>query len=106
MYIVTAQAGEAPKGMKLEFERSGKLKATHVAASPKGTTIVIEGLFKKLPVRRRELEKNIKREYVKVLAVLQAYACVSAAVKFTVSNQTNKGSVDTHCTSKTSLTDV
>ena len=91
MYIVTAQAREAPKGMKLEFERSGKLKATHVAASPKGTTIIVEGLFKNLPVRRRELEKNIKREYVKVLAVLQAYACISAGVKFTVSNQTNKG---------------
>lgn len=46
----------------------------------------MEGLFKKLPVRRRELEKNIKREYGKVLNLLHAYACVSTRVRFSVKN--------------------
>lgn len=91
LYIVTAQKDEAPKGTKLEFEPSGSLKGTHVAASPKGTTVVVESLFRNLPVRRRELEKNIKREYVKVLAALQAYACISTGVRLTVSNQVNRG---------------
>lgn len=44
-----------------------------------------------LPVRRRELEKNIKREYGKVLGVLQAYACISTNIKFSVSNVLAKG---------------
>ena len=44
-----------------------------------------------LPVRRRELEKNVKREYGKVLGVLQAYACISTHVKFSVSNIMAKG---------------
>jgi DNA mismatch repair protein PMS2 len=46
----------------------------------------VESLFKKLPVRRRELEKNIKREYGKVLNLLHAYACISTGVRFTVKN--------------------
>ncbi|KAL8762195.1 MAG: hypothetical protein Q9184_001753 [Pyrenodesmia sp. 2 TL-2023] len=90
-YIVTAQADEAPKGTRLEFETSGKLKGTSVAASQKGTTVTVEGLFANLPVRRRELEKNIKREYGKVLGLLQAYACISTSVKFSVSNIMAKG---------------
>ena len=48
------------------------------------------GLFKKLPVRRRELEKNIKREYGKVLNLLHAYACIMTGVRFTVKNSTGK----------------
>ena len=91
LYLITAQATEAPKGCKLEFERVGKLKAATVTASPKGTTVVVENLFHTLPVRRKEFEKNFKREYVKVLGVLQAYACISTGTKVTVSNQNSKG---------------
>lgn len=62
-----------------------------VIASQKGTTVTVENLFLNLPVRRRELEKNIKREYGKVLAVLQAYACISTEAKLSVSNVMAKG---------------
>ncbi|KAI9718552.1 MAG: hypothetical protein M1812_004003 [Candelaria pacifica] len=89
--IVTAREGDAPKGTRLDFETSGKLKGTNVVASQKGTTVVVQNLFYNLPVRKRELEKNIKREYGKMLGVLQAYACVSAGLKFSVSNQMAKG---------------
>lgn len=90
-YLITSRAEEAPKGMRLDFETSGKLKGTKVVHSQKGTTVVVENLFRNLPVRRRELEKNIKREYGKVLALLQAYACISTGVKFVVSSHMQKG---------------
>ncbi len=90
-HIVTARVEDAPRGTKLDFETSGKLKATQVVASQKGTTVTVESLFVNLPVRRRELEKNIKREYGKVLAVLQAYACISTEAKLSVSNVMAKG---------------
>ena len=90
-HIITARATDAPKGTKLEFEISGKLKGTSVVASQKGTTVVAENLFYNLPVRRKELEKTIKREYGKVLGLLHAYACISTGVKFSVSNQMPKG---------------
>lgn len=89
-HIATAQADQAPKANRLDFEVSGKLKKTEIVAGQKGTTASVEGLFKKLPVRRRELEKNIKREYGKVLNLLHAYACVSTGVRFSVRNTVGK----------------
>lgn len=90
-HIVTARANDGPKGTKLDFEQSGKLKGTSVVAAKQGTTVVVETLFYNLPVRRKELEKNIKREYNKVLALLNAYACISVGVKFSVTNLMPKG---------------
>lgn len=90
-YIVTARPDEAPKGKRLDFEVSGKLKATSIAACQKGTTNAVEDLFYNLPVRRRELEKNVKREYKKVLDILQAYACISTGVRISVTHQPTKG---------------
>lgn len=62
-----------------------------MVASQRGTTVVVENLFMNLPVRRRELEKNIKREYGKVVGLLQAYACISTNTKIVVSNMMAKG---------------
>ncbi|KAK4697368.1 DNA mismatch repair protein PMS2, partial [Lecanoromycetidae sp. Uapishka_2] len=90
-HIITAQAHEAPKGTRLDFETSGRMKATQVVASQKGTTVAVEDLFMNLPVRRRELERNIKREYGKVLGVLQAYACICTQARLVVSNVMAKG---------------
>ncbi len=84
--VVTAQAEEVPKGCRLEFEASGALRGTSTVAAQKGTIASVECLFEKLPVRRKELSKNIKREYGKVLGLLHAYACVGVNVKFTVKN--------------------
>ncbi|KAF2467294.1 DNA mismatch repair protein MutL [Lindgomyces ingoldianus] len=90
-HVITARASDGPKGTRLDFDMSGKLKGTSVIAAKQGTTVVVESLFYNLPVRRKELEKTIKREYNKVLALLNAYACISAGVRFSVSNQMPKG---------------
>ena len=91
LHIITARLEDGAKGNKLAFDSLGKLRDKSIVASQKGTTVVVEHLFKNLPVRRRELEKNIKREYGKVLGVLNAYACISIGVKFVVSNVPSKG---------------
>ncbi|KAK8051345.1 DNA mismatch repair protein MutL [Apiospora rasikravindrae] len=89
--VTTCSAADAPKGSRLEFETSGKLKDTSVVAAQKGTTVTVQSLFNNLPVRRRELERNIKREWNRVIGVLNQYACILKGVKFTVSQQPNKG---------------
>ncbi|SPQ20056.1 5bf4f803-a9e0-4910-9db6-30bd7442bce0 [Thermothielavioides terrestris] len=89
--IVTCTQQEAPRATRLEFEASGKLKGTSVVSGQRGTTVVVEDLFRNLPVRRRELERNIKREWGKVINLLNQYACVQTGVKFTVSQQPTKG---------------
>ncbi|KAL9075073.1 MAG: hypothetical protein Q9157_004138 [Trypethelium eluteriae] len=86
-HVRTAQEKDGSKGTRLDFETSGKLRATSVIASQKGTTVAVEDIFRNLPVRRKELEKNVKREYGKVLNLLHAYACISTGVRFIVSNQ-------------------
>ncbi|QDS72114.1 hypothetical protein FKW77_003708 [Venturia effusa] len=90
-HIVTATGKDGPKGTRLDFEVSGKIKSKSVVASQKGTIVTVGDIFKNLPVRRRELEKNIKREYGKVLGLLHAYTCISTGVRFTVSNHPAKG---------------
>ncbi|KAI0444773.1 hypothetical protein F4803DRAFT_510451 [Xylaria telfairii] len=89
--VTTCLASDAPKGSRLEFETSGRLHGTNVVAAQKGTTVLVENLFHNLPVRRRELERNIKREWNKVLGVLNQYACIQTGLKFSVSQQPNKG---------------
>ncbi|KAG8717560.1 hypothetical protein FRC08_007243 [Ceratobasidium sp. 394] len=71
----------------------------------RGTTVLVEKLFAPLPVRRRELERMIKRDYARALQLMQAYVlvpCVGGSwpssdkraargVRLTVSNQSGKG---------------
>ena len=110
--IVTARAEDGAVGRRLEFEVSGKLKGTSVVAAQKGTTVAVENLFYNLPVRRKELEKNIKREYAKVINHLHAYACISVGVRFAVSNQMPKSkkvtvfSTKCNTTTKENITNV
>ncbi|KAG8736612.1 hypothetical protein FRC10_009129 [Ceratobasidium sp. 414] len=104
--ITTATAEEAPMGTVLQFARSGELESsTKKAARQRGTTVSVEKLFAPLPVRRRELERMIKRDYARALQLMQAYAlvpCVGGSwsssdkraargVRLTVSNQNGKG---------------
>lgn len=89
--VVTARAEDAPKGTKLEFAPSGHLKSQSMVAASKGTTVTVGNLYKNLPVRRKELERNVKRQFAKVLGILQAYAGVCVRVKMTVWNMPPKG---------------
>ena len=89
--VITCLETEVPKGAKLSFDASGKLKERAIVATQRGTTISVESLFHNLPVRRRELERNIKREWHKVIALLNQYACIQTNLKLSVSHQPTKG---------------
>ena len=89
--IITCIASDVPRGTKLDFDSTGKLKGTSILAAREGTTVSVEEIFHNLPVRRRELQRNIKREWNKVLALLHQYACVQVGLKLTVSQQPTKG---------------
>ena len=51
-----------------------------------GTTVCVTRLFERLPVRAREFKKNIKREFGKLVALLQQYACICHDVRLTCTN--------------------
>ncbi|PTB64046.1 DNA mismatch repair protein MutL [Trichoderma citrinoviride] len=89
--VTTCLEEDVPKGSRLTFRQSGELEGTTVVAAQRGTTVTVENLFHNLPVRRRELDRNIKREWHKVIALLNQYACILTNVKFSVSQQPTKG---------------
>lgn len=90
--MVTATAATAPMGTTLAFSHAGECLAAGKVARMKGTTVKVDRLFDTLPVRRKELVKNAKREFGKALDLLQAYAVINSGVRIEVKNVT-KGCV-------------
>ncbi|KAF9788005.1 hypothetical protein BJ322DRAFT_1002088 [Thelephora terrestris] len=94
--VTTATTSEVPMGTVLELDRSGKVTSrSGKVARQRGTTVTVTGLFKPLPVRRKEFERNAKRELAKALTLLSAYALIPCSkenqgVRLTVSNQDGK----------------
>ncbi|PCH42834.1 DNA mismatch repair protein MutL [Wolfiporia cocos MD-104 SS10] len=100
--VTTATAPEAPMGTVVEFDRAGRVTScSGRVARQRGTTVTAKGLFKPLPVRRKELERNAKREFAKALNLLSAYALVpctqeNKGVRFTVAHQQAGGKKTIH----------
>lgn len=68
-------------GTYLEYNSEGKLVSKIPKARSQGTTVFLEKLFAPLPVRRKELSRSVKREYSKVLRLLQSYALIAVGVR-------------------------
>ncbi|XP_028333046.1 mismatch repair endonuclease PMS2 isoform X2 [Gouania willdenowi] len=54
-------------------------------------TVSLLQLFYTLPVRYKEFQRNIKKEFTKMVHVLQAYCIISTGVRITCSNQNGQG---------------
>lgn len=86
----TATSKTAPKGVELTFDNAGQLVGQKTVARKIGTTVRARDLFHKIPVRQRDLAKNCKREFTKVVSLLQAYALSQPSVRFSLSNKVGK----------------
>eukprot|EP00698_Gefionella_okellyi_P015149 TRINITY_DN425_c0_g1_i1.p1 TRINITY_DN425_c0_g1~~TRINITY_DN425_c0_g1_i1.p1 ORF type:complete len:850 (-),score=207.53 TRINITY_DN425_c0_g1_i1:49-2520(-) len=73
-------------GARLSFASDGSIISQSAAPRDVGTTVTLTNLFESLPVRAREFRKNIKREFAKLLNVLQAYAIICNKTRFLCSN--------------------
>lgn len=73
-------------GFKLEFDRNGVLMKKEPCARETGTTIYVRNIFKTLPVRAKQFQKNLKKEYTHAIQVLYSYCLVCTNVKITCSN--------------------
>lgn len=56
-----------------------------------GTTVNLQNLFSTLPVRHGEFQRNIKREYAKMIQVLQGYCVISTGVRISCYTIDGKG---------------
>uniref|UniRef100_A0A8C2ZIV1 Mismatch repair endonuclease PMS2 n=1 Tax=Cyclopterus lumpus TaxID=8103 RepID=A0A8C2ZIV1_CYCLU len=78
-------------GTKLVFDHKGHLVQQSPHPRQQGTTVSLQQLFYTLPVRHKEFQRNIKKEYAKMIHVLQSYCVVSTGVRITCSNQNGQG---------------
>ena len=81
---IVTRTGEDEVGSALEYGRTGELVSTESVARPAGTTVTLGELFKEMPVRRKDLMRNVKREYGRVLGVMQSIALIKHDVRIVV----------------------
>jgi len=84
---ITTRTADDDIGWLLKYDKEGKLHSSSREAREVGTTVSLGELFNALPVRYREYKKNIKREYKRLLSLIQAYAVVCENIKISVTNK-------------------
>ncbi|RDD42073.1 DNA mismatch repair protein pms1 [Trichoplax sp. H2] len=87
---ITTRHKSQPNGTKIEYDHRGIVKSKSACARQQGTTVTLQGLFSTLPVRHKEFVRNIKREFNKMIHVLQSYAIISIGLRLTCNNQPEK----------------
>ncbi|XP_053410487.1 mismatch repair endonuclease PMS2 isoform X2 [Nycticebus coucang] len=73
------------------FDHNGKIVQKTPYPRPRGTTVSVQQLFYTLPVRHKEFQRNIKKEYAKMVQVLHAYCIISAGIRISCTNQLGQG---------------
>ncbi|EDQ87753.1 uncharacterized protein MONBRDRAFT_26866 [Monosiga brevicollis MX1] len=89
--VVTSDNDEG-WGHALVYNSDGVLVSQERVARERGTTVSIKNLFQTLPVRQQEFHKNCKREFAKLVQMLQAYCMVRPDIAFRLTHIPNAGS--------------
>ncbi|OWM63536.1 DNA mismatch repair protein PMS1 [Punica granatum] len=74
----------------LTYDHSGLLTEEKKSARQVGTTVTVKKLFSNLPVRSKEFSRNIRKEYGKLISLLNAYALISKGVRIVCTNTTGR----------------
>lgn len=90
MTIITKHV-TADCATKLEIDNDGVITKKSAVARQTGTSVIIQNLFAKLPVRKIEFRRNIKKEFAKMVTIVQAYGIVSERCRIICSNVNEKG---------------
>lgn len=90
MTIITRHK-TATYGTKLEINSRGEIVKKSPIARQEGTTVIIQNLFANLPVRKIEFHRNIKKEFMKMSSIVQAYGLIADKCRIICSNQSSKG---------------
>jgi len=67
---VETRTKNEPVATLLTFDHSGLLTAEKKTARQIGTTVTVRKLFSNLPVRSKEFKRNIRKEYGKLVSLL------------------------------------
>lgn len=78
---IVTRYSSSEHAFKLEFDRNGVLTKKEPCARETGTTVHVKNIFKYLPVRAKEFQKNLKKEYARAIQVLYSYCLISTNIK-------------------------
>ncbi|KAK3288153.1 MutL mismatch-repair protein pms1, partial [Cymbomonas tetramitiformis] len=92
--IVTRTKNEE-MATRVEYDHGGKICTQATAARAVGTLVCVKDLFATLPVRHKEFKRNLKREYGRLISLLQAYALICTSVRMICTHQAKQGSRST-----------
>ncbi|XP_054425074.1 mismatch repair endonuclease PMS2 [Pteronotus mesoamericanus] len=81
----------AKVGTRLVFDHNGKIVQKTPYPRPRGTTVSVQQLFYTLPVRHKEFQRNIKKEFAKMVHVLHAYCIIPTGIRLSCTNQVGQG---------------
>ncbi len=81
---ISTKHDEDASSVCLKYDHKGNVVSNTPAAHPRGTTVKCEQLFGNFSVRKKELAKNIKKEFTKCCNMIQAYALIADGVRITV----------------------
>ncbi|KYQ92674.1 MutL DNA mismatch repair protein [Tieghemostelium lacteum] len=87
---ITTRSQSESIATKLIFDSAGMITSQTSVAREVGTTVQLQQLFKKMPVRYQEFKRNIKKEFIKLQSILQSYALVSLHCRILAYNQVGK----------------
>lgn len=87
---IETRTKDEPIGTCLTYEYSGAVKTEWKTARQVGTTVTVEKLFSTLPVRSKEFSRNIRREYGKLISLLNAYAIMAKGVRLLCTNTSGR----------------
>ncbi|KAK7789245.1 hypothetical protein R5R35_013060 [Gryllus longicercus] len=82
-------------GTFLVYDRSGNIVEETPRARMVGTTVFVKNIFLSLPVRRKLLLTNIKKEFSKAVDIIKAYCLVTTGVRIICTNQIGEKSSTT-----------
>lgn len=89
---VVTRTAEEECGSKLTYDHSGKLMSRTAAPRAVGTTVAVQNLFAPLPVRHKEFMRGVKREYARLVSLLQSYALIATGVRLVCTHQAGSSS--------------
>lgn len=85
--ISTCTKEDFPRATQLNYDNMGKLtQEKKVVGGLRGTNVKVLQIFKNLPVRQKNLAKNLKREFNKAINHLMSYLIMFNNIRFTIFN--------------------
>lgn len=81
---IITKSSSSPTGTKLTFKPNGTIAKKEPIARSNGTSVIIRNLFHSLPVRRKELEHQAKRQYDKIVRVIYEHVLIRPDIRFTL----------------------